>query len=541
MKNILWRLSVLAIAAQLVASTARANVYATLLKMDNAHDAVTAVGHGNVNITFILNEPATVGTTINISSVTNLIRTLVFGPGTNGTWRGTNLCVWDGNDSNGVAVPSAIYSFAITTAAVGYTNWTQISRDTDAGNYVYNPRGVAVDNITNSFFYGRVFVGSAQQKYSTNNNPIPGNNDTILKLNADSSIPGDGPSGNGGYQIYDDGSQDLPQKMRMGDDERLYMNDLTDYGEIVAFDPLLSTYEVVLNVANYVNNPFYPNMVNNQGGWLSLDVTGTPTTNGLVWLGDEDPSGAGIYYWHLITNGIVDPNDTTGTNAVPIGNSLTVAASGGLMVDANSNIFVGQYLTDQGDTNAGCMLFTNLPGNNIASALAWKATNLLGVYDTTIDSRQNPKYVACALNGAPATNGVRILNAKTGSTVASLDPTNQYYATAWDTAGNVYGVSETAHLLRIFSPPGTNQTTLTVLVHVEPIIASIIYKNANVIITFLAAASDVASQFSLVSAPVINGTFTDTLAPISLITNGTFTVTTPANGAVQFYKIKSSR
>jgi hypothetical protein len=523
-------------AAHLLASTARANVYATNLKLDNAHDPVTAVGHGNVNITFILNESATLGTTINISSATNLIRTLIFGPGTNGTWRGTNLCVWDGNDSNGVAVPSAIYSFAITTAAVGYTNWTQISRDTNAGNYAYAPRGVAVDNITNSFFYGRVFVGNA----GTGPHPgtVPGDNDTILKLNADGSIPGDGQSGNGGYQIYDDGSRDLPQKMRVGDDERLYMNDLTDYGEIVAFNTLLSAYQVVLNVNNYVNNPFYPNMVNDQGGWFSLDVT---TTNGLVWLGDEDPNGAGIYYWHLITNGIVDPNDTTGTNAVPVGGALTVAASGGLMVDANSNIYVGQYLTDQGDPNAGCMLLTNLPGTNIASALAWKASNLLGVSDTTIDSRQNPKYVACALNGAPATNGIMILNAKTGATIASIDPTNQYYATAWDTAGNVYGVSESAHLLRVFSPPGTNQTTLTVLVHVEPIISSIVYKSGNVTVTFLAAATDVASQFSLIGAPVITGPFTNTLASVSLVTNGTFTVMTPANGAVQFYKIKSSR
>lgn len=533
MKNILWRLSALVMAGTLLTGRAQANIYATDVKLNGARNAITGVPPATNNITYILNEPATLGTTINITSGANLVRTISLGWGTNGTWMGANLVVWDNNDNNSNAVPTGNYIVRITPAASGYTRWTQISGDTNAGSHVWEPRGVAVNNNSNSIFYGRIFVGNA----GTGPNPAttPGDNDTILKLNADGAFSDDGADGNGGYDIYDDGNQDLPQKLRVAGDDRLYMVDLTSSGQIVAFDMALRGYQIVLDQDNYIDNPYFSILYY---GWFSMDVTGAGTTNGLIWLGDSDTNGAGIWNWHL-TNGIADPNDTSGHQAVAVGVPLGVAVTGGLMVDTNSDIFVGQYLTDLGDTNAGCMVFTNWNGQPPTTSTRWSDVGVLGVYDTTLDSRQSPKYVACALNGGAIANGIQILNPLTGATLGSnLDPTNEYYATAWDNVGNLYAVTQSAHLLRVFSPPdGANQATTLAVIRVEPDITGITDNHTNVTVKFVASRSDTAGEFSLVSAPAITDSFTNTDATITQVSAGQFTVTTPASGPTQFYQI----
>src|SRR5208282_5734999 len=104
----------------------------------------------SVSISFILNEPATRGTIINILSGTNVIRTLNISSGNAGTLRGTNTVVWDGNGSGGSGVAAGSYSVSITPAATGFTSWVQTSMDTNYGNYVYSPRGIAVNNNSNS-------------------------------------------------------------------------------------------------------------------------------------------------------------------------------------------------------------------------------------------------------------------------------------------------------------------------------------------------------------------------------------------------------
>jgi flagellar hook assembly protein FlgD len=553
MKTILWRFFALVLACPLLTATARANVYASDVKLDGSRSLVTTVPAGNLSISYILNEPATLGVAINITSGTNLIRTISVGAGANGTLRGSNLVRWDGNNSNTNPVPIGNYLISITASASGYTNWTQTSRDTDAANYVYDPRGIAVNNNSNSLFYGRVFIGSAGTgpNYAT----TPGDNDTILKLNADGAFSDDGPDGNGGFGgIFDDGQSDVPQKLRVADDDRLYMMDLTSFGEVVSFDMELSSNQVVLDQNNYIGNPFWNTSIESGLGWFSMDVTGAGTANGLIWLGERDASGAGVWNWHLI-NGVADTNDDSGNWAVAVGGSLSMAASGGLMVDTNLDIFVGQYLTDSAGTNPACMVFTNwnrgmaFNGSPVTNSTAWAAgrgdNKFLGAYDTTIDSRQSPKYVACALNGGPVTNGIRILNALTGTTnVANLDPTNQYYATAWDSADNLYAVTGSAHLLRVFSPPsGSNQATTVAAIQVvtAPVVLTIIAftdNHTNVAVTFSASATNTAADFSLVSAPVITGPFqTVTNAVVTQATPPVFTFTAPAGGPKQFYEI----
>jgi hypothetical protein len=518
MKMILWRFFALALALPLLAATARANVYATDIKLNGYNDLVNPVPPGAVIISYILNETADLGVTIRILNSTTVIQTISLAPGAPGTMRGVNQVEWNSYGSNSYPAPPGNYYVNIIAASTGHTTWTQISRDSDAANYVFDPRGVAVDNNPNSIYYGRVFVSSAGT--GPNFETTPGDMDTILKLNSDSTFADEGPSGNGGFAgIFDDGNGDVPQKLRVGDDDRLYMNDLTSYGEVVAFDPELTTNQVVFDQYNYYGNPFYGSLTQGGGsGWFSMDVTAASTTNGLIWLGDIDAGGAGVWNWHLI-NGVADTNDDTGNWAVATGGSLSVAASGGFMVDDNFDIFVGQFLADTGDTNPACMVFTNwnhalaYNGNPVTNSTAWIAgtndSTFLGVFDTTIDSRLNPTYVACALTNGPVYSGIEILSAATGETIVSnLDGINQYYATAWDNVGNLYGVTASAHLLRIYSPPdGANQAGTFVPIQLMPGIVSITQSGGYIMITLVTVGDAKPAHFSLVSAPDLAGPY----------------------------------
>jgi FlgD Ig-like domain len=539
-------LLVLVLAAPLLAPNASANIYVTDLRFNGTEPLAIAAGFSTINITYVLNEPATVGVTINIASGTNLVRTLTAAPGVQGALFGRNSVPWDGNDSTGLPAPSGGYVISVTAAADGHTNWTQISQDTNAGNYVFDPRGLAVNNNSNSLYYGRVFLGNAGT--GPRSATVPGDQITILKLNADGSFADEGTNGNGGYTMTDLGDNSVPQKMRVGADDRLYMMDLSSYSQLVAFDMLLSTNEIVLNPDNYLENPFWANSLSLGVGWFSMDVTDANTTNGLIWLGQWDSDGAGIWNWHL-TNGVADPTNDIGNWAVAVGGSLSVAASGGLMVDNNYDIFVGQYLTDLGDPSPECMVFTNwndglsYGGEPVTNGAAWSVgggdNTFLGVYDTTIDSRQQPNYVACALNGGPA-GGIRILNAATGAVVVTnLDATNQYYVTAWDNVGNLYAASGTSHLLRVFSPPGsTNQATLNGAIQIESAITSITLNGNNLVIDFVASRGDSPSQFTLQSCATVNGSFVNVPGAVpTQIGPGVFTVSTTPTASVQFYRI----
>jgi len=223
------------------------------------------------------------------------------------------------------------------------------------------------------------------------------------------------------------------------------------------------------------------------------------------------------------------------------------------MVDANFDLFVGQYLTDTGDTNADCMEFTNWNhglssgGEPVTNGAAWSAgggdDTFLGVEDVTIDSRQHPQYVACALNGGPVTGGVRILDAATGARVAAnLDATNQYYVTAWDGVGNLYAASGTSHRLRVFAPPaGTNQMTTSGSLQIESAITRITLRGSVLTITFVASASDKPDEFTLQSCATVNGAYEVVSGAVPVQTSpGAFTVTTTATEIVQFYRISKT-
>src|SRR5665213_56116 len=136
---------------------ARANIYATDIQLNGRlHNAAIVTNGSPVEISYILNEPATEGVLVQIFSGTNLIQTMPDG----GTNTGANSILWDATDTNDVPVPVGLYSVSITAAADGYDDWTQITDD-GANFNVSSPRGLDVNKNTNSPFYGRVFVSNA--------------------------------------------------------------------------------------------------------------------------------------------------------------------------------------------------------------------------------------------------------------------------------------------------------------------------------------------------------------------------------------------
>jgi len=537
------------------AAACRANVSVSNIKLNgSATQASTALGNG-VFISYILSDVADLGVSVNIYSNSVLVRT--FSVATNalatngaGLSLGTNLIFWDGKDSSSNTVGIGSYNISVTAASSGHSAWTLLTTNaiktnlSSGGYYVYAPRGIAVDNNTNSLYYGRVFVAGAGTGYHPNT--VAGDRDTILKFNADGAAADDGPFGDGRYPMSDQAFR-LPEKLRMGDDNRLYMNDRSSTGQIVAFNEQLTTNSIVLNPNNYFFNPFNFYLTANGNGWFSMDVTASNANSGAIWLGDVD-ANAGVWFWNM-AGGFANPADEQGNweVAAAVGGPLTQSASGGLMVDSITNVFVSQYVDETNDNST--MLFAGGKGalpktNAVWSAGAGDAT-FGDVVDTTIDSRAHPRYVACAMAG-PTVGGIRILDAGAGTNVAAnLDPANTYWATAWDNVGNLYAASDTLHAWRVWSPRvGTNVSTTFGQASVKTVTAltflGVTSVNNQIAMTFTATAGTATNAFSLLSSSAVEAAF----APASgyFITNGDLpglyvAVTTNAGGN-QFFLIK---
>ena len=230
---------------------ARANVYATNVRLNGGLSNVQALSATNVEISYVLNEPATLGVTIDIKTGTNIIRTISLSNTSPGTVLGSNVVVWDGTDDNGTSVEPGAYLLNITATAAGYQDWTEITDTNNFNNYVWEPRGIAVNKNPASPYYGRVFVSNAHA--GPNEGLTPGDTVGLLKFNADLS-PADESlefwNTNGGWTNWI-GDYYSPWKIEVSDDDKVYVGDQTA-GMILRFDQTLSSnsLHVVLSTNN---------------------------------------------------------------------------------------------------------------------------------------------------------------------------------------------------------------------------------------------------------------------------------------------------
>ena len=439
---------------------ARANVYATDIRLNGSLQAgVVVPGSSNaLTISYVLNDAAT-GVSLQIYAGSNVIKTFAAGASL-----GQNTVVWDGTGDNGSNAAEGVYNVSITAAAAGYGSWTNLSDD-GTNFYVFEPTGVAVNKNTNSPYYGRVFVGNGKSGGGMNNG--------ILKCNADGSAAEEGGFGTGGYPWSGDRYSTAyyspsPWKMDIGADDRLYVDDWANNGVVESFDQELSTnYVNVLRPDNYA----YAQIL------LSGPCVRGPATNMQIYMADYHTfysGGLGILSWSLGSNGVAATNDI-GTVDVTLTNNSDLTRPYAVSVDTWGNLYtIQEAATNNQDPRVLC--FPPAPsGGPPDTQSLWKIgandLSLVNNYGVAVDP--TAPFVAVATRGyddgsgpdSLKDGGVSIFLATNGSLVTNItqDPegnTNQEMIdVAWDNVGNLYALDFSDSSWRVYSPPGSNQTT----------------------------------------------------------------------------------
>jgi hypothetical protein len=538
-----------------------------------------------LSITYRLNQTADQGVTVSVLNGATVVAAI---PG--GTNMGINSVSW-------TPASAGTYSVSITAAATGFTNWTQISVDSNPGMPAYYPLGIDVDKNIHSPYYGRVVMGCATET-GTANVPALAMQTGLYKMNADGSQADEGWYGNANYmaddagdtpvagQMPDSGGYD-PMKIRIGDDDRIYWDDNSDFGAIIACDMQATTNQIVINEAGYASNPDYGYLAH---GFQEFDVAFTTTTNASLWLCDNDFPNWGIWMYHM-TNGVADLNDIEGTQAVNASTNdsdMNITANGGVMVDTNLDIFCGQSRYNE-DLAYEAMVYTNwnkgiLPpeagGSSYTEGTAvgqveWgygcgvdtTCTNdpsFEDVRDVVINSRINPTIVACPMGsdgsqfvlGATG-GGIRLLNATNGNlisvtngftitTYSNLDNGQGYTCAAFDNVGNLYGASITRNVWRVWSPPGSSTNTTVAVARAivqAPFTVTRITSTPTApgcaVVTIAFSAPDLAaSAFVLKGSATVNGLYT-AVADASITGSSGAYHATVTNCSTEFYTVEA--
>lgn len=548
----------LALALTAFAPSAQANVYATNIKINGGTTNISVQAGASVNISYILNEPASAGVTIKVLSRATPVRTISLAAGAAGARRGTNAVVWDGMDNNSNNVPGGNYSISITAASSGYSGWTVTTDDNNDGNYSWEARGIAVDRNTNSPYYGRVFVGNSFDHSNGGTSTNYGDYLGIQKLNADGSYADEGGFSTGGIAWR--GQYYAPWKIRVSDDDKVYIMDEYDYGDVYSFDPVIST-----------NSMLHVLRSDNIG---ARELTGMAIvgvgTNTQIWMTDARvPGSAGILKYAVTADGTCAANDT-GTTVVGVGGSLD-AAPYAVALDKTGNIYCIQNRPNQGDLSPRVFRFPAYnPGTNggvpvtNADWIVPASDDTAGAQGIAVDPTGT--YVAACFWGyvpSPTDGNLKIYYATNGAVVTNfdlgvsypnkhtsqygIDPTHHMDTDAdWDAVGNLYYLDDLGIVWRAVSPPGTNQATTVALpvvqVIVPPVQAPYItgtgISGGNLVIYFTGGSSDPASVFVLLSAPAANGPYSPAAGATITGSGGNFQATVPLNGAIQFYRIE---
>jgi len=520
---------------------ANANVYATNIKIDGDITNVVASPGDLITITYILNEPATLGATVQILSGGITVTNLFFPPDNEGALRGFNSVAWDGLDGGGQNVAGGMYSVNVTAASSGFTNWTQTTSDTaDVNTSVIDGRGIAVDRNLASPYYGRIFVANSSF----------GDSLGILKLNADTSDADEGSfSADAGH--FWSGGDISPWKLAVSADDFVYVDDLANNGDIFRWDPTITTNSF-LHVLRQDNQP--------AGSVLSGPAIVGTGTNAQIWM--VNTNNATVLKWSVNTNFVCNSNDI---GSIVVGNT-TAPNLFDLDLDGNGNIYTCAYLTVSGNPAARVFRYpaynpsTNagMPEATADWAVGGGDDSYAGASGVAVDP--TGAYIAVAFEGPAggfSTNGnTKILWATNGALAANLDLGVAFQGDAnhddtdcaWDAVGNVYYTDVYFGRWRAFSPPGTNQASTMALASIQmigappstkPQISGITVVAGTVNISFTGSTNDPASAFTVMAAPVVNGSYVGASnSVVTQISPGIFQASLPVNGPAQYYRIR---
>jgi len=527
----------------ILAPNARANVYAMNLRIDGGTTNIAANPGTNISISFRLNEPASLGTTVQIRSGASVVSSLFFAPDSQGALRGLNEVTWDGLGATGQPIPGGTYSVAIIPASSGYTNWTQITSDTgDPNTLTSDGRGIAVDRNPASLYYGRIFV--ANSTIGTDPSGTPGDTVGILKFNADTSTAEEGISSADldGYSWLGGGVS--PWKLNVAVDDQVYVIDLAGGGLVNRWDPTISSNSVV-PVLRQDNLP--------PGAALSGPALTGASTNLQLWMADTNM--ARVIKWSLTPGSVCAQGDT----------GITVVSNTGpnffdVALDKNGNIYTCAFITAPGDPSPRVFRYPSynpalnngLPQTNADWAVGSSNDTYAGASGIAVDPTST--YVAVAFEGPAggfSPNGnTKILYATNGAVAANIDlglriqndPNHSDTDVSWDAVGNVYYIDFYWGNWRAFSPPGTNQSTTIAPALIQlsgsPSITKVTVSGSNIVLTFSGNASDAATAYTVLSSPTVTGTYANANATITVQGPGVFQASVPKSGPTQFYRIR---
>ena len=459
LKNLVRACGVVAFLVLNPPSSVQANVYATDIRIFGSTPggpttATVFVPCDNaVLISYRLNELASAGVTMDIFSGTTAVRTFTNAP----ALRGENSLVWDLRNEQGEIVPFGFYTVRITAAANGYAGWTQISEDINPGNYVFQPRGIAVNRNATSPYYGRVYVANSQTGFNPESEP--GDRFGIHMLNSDGSRPADGGFSSGGWFLSE--SNSLPWKIEVAHDDYVYISDRFERGLVLRFDQdLSSTFR-----KHVLRSDNLPSAANLSGPF----ITGIGT-NTQVWMADANvTNSAGIRRWTVSPDGTLATNDT-GITVVEAGtNSHLSVAPYDVALDGSNQIYTIQFRDMSGDPAHRVMRFAAYDGSVGALTNSdWQFgsgdDNLGGASGIAVDPTST--YVAVAFAGigdgfSRVGGGVRVFSAANGAGIQTFTPApfHDHTDVAWDNVGNLYLCDNWDSLWRVYSPPGANTNT----------------------------------------------------------------------------------
>lgn len=436
--------------------SAWANVYVTNIKIDGTTNNCVLTPGGIANLSYILNEDATRGVTLRIMRGSDVVQSTNLAFGLPGTLRGLNLLTWDGTNSTGSFSADGLYTISITAAATGFDLWTKISDDSNFGNQVWDPYGIAVNQNSNSPYYGRVFVGNAMSS------SIPDQQNGIYIYNADCSYSDEGGFNQTDYMWF--GFMRSPWKMQVARDDRLYVCDWSGNGTILGFDQIVSNFVIVLNGDNSPTNSADFNSV----------AVSCHDTNMFVYMGDANTNcSLGVVKWNISPQGAVVDGDT-GRVVVAAGPGCDLSeAPWDITEDQQGHVYTIQKIDSSTNLAYRVLRFTLSSDGMPVTNADWKVNGLEGqagsgntvtnVFKYVYGISVNPAGTLLAVasrGGAELQNGgLIIMDANSGAILTTINSSDQssYIDVAWDNVGNVYGTQE--ELWEVYSPPGPNQAT----------------------------------------------------------------------------------
>ncbi len=412
---------VLAVAPLVLVTACRpawANVYASSLEQ-TAPNAIS----------YVLNEGATVGVTMEVWKVGGgMVYSENLGPRS----QGTHTWAWNGTGYT----PGDQFTVRVSAAATGHGDWTQIVPDQTSTSF-YAPFGLSVNKHASSPNFGRIYVSNSQSATTSFGRPTTSG---VYVLKADASQVGFFTGG----RDWEAAGNVAPFKSTIGPDDHLYV---TDYSNDVAleFSPDMSSVTQLIDGSNKTSGQYVE----------SIHVEGTQAAgNRRIYLVDSHYLDArtGLIEYDLGGSAAATPGDL-GTQY--IGPSYFAFYPRDVARDAAGDWYLNQLRYDATEAPA-ITKFADGATLPINTAL-WE-TPMTDPYNGAygIDVQDAEGWVAY---GNYYDGFVQIFRTSDGSYVGGFDAGTRLREVAFDAAGNIYTVDDSAEWLRIWSPAGANGFT----------------------------------------------------------------------------------